>query len=126
MPYLNKPRVQRWLVDHDKSVRDLAAATGIPAMTIKNAVLGGPDPTRGRDPIRWGRVRLLSTATGQLGKAIAVPDLVAPGTALPEFLAAGGEGEGDGDAEVKKETTGPKRRENGGGTGPKRPAGRAA
>lgn len=100
MPRLNRERLRNWLADEDKSVAWLAEQTGIPKVTLANAIACG-------DHMRLGRVRAVSRATG-----IAEADLV-----------AGDDEEGEG---TKVEKTHPDKRKNGGGSGPKRPAGAAA
>lgn len=114
MPYLNPPPLQRWLVERDLFIGHLAKLTethrgGADAITrgvLKEAI-------GGRDPIRWGRVKILAEITGLPYRVI-----VRPGTEIPAWLMdADDEEEEPGESEVgpKRETTGPPGRKNGGG-----------
>lgn len=106
MPYLNRPLIKEWLTDHNWSVGRLADECHvldpddlIPEGVMRNAV-------NGIDPMRIGRIKVIARVTDKYQPLLPLTALVA--------------GDDEDEEGPKTETTGPKRRENGAGTGPKK------
>ena len=76
MPYLNREVIRQWLVEHNWSVGRLAQECGalgedkVPDGVMRNAV-------NGIDPMRPGRINLISRVTEMYGDGIPYRELAA-------------------------------------------------
>lgn len=80
MPRLNRERLRSWLEDHNWSIRRLTAECNLLGLdditegTMRNAV-------NGIDPMRPGRIKLISRVTAKYGDGIAYDQIVEDDTA---------------------------------------------